>query len=323
MQIPQVTGSIYNSMKTMKLQMKWAQRKNNPFMKKDAEPEDPHIKLLREQAANTEKNNMISAIDGKLKAGKKLSSQELDYLRQNAPDLYKKAVEVQREREQYKRDLRRCKTKEDVQRLNANRMQRFMSETHTIVQNSTISKSQKCALLDQVFRRLMAIADEHHTFVKSREYAELPEEKELEEEKEARKKKKTDKTSSSDTEIEGSRELMDALRRELEKLRESLNDENVNKASAAYEALEKKAAEELQASENTASANSNKISLDFFTSDTGIIPQAPAAASITGNNSISGSSAGSATYNAKGHLTPSPSPVPPASPSRPILSKKA
>ncbi|WP_276838738.1 hypothetical protein [Anaerovibrio lipolyticus] len=55
-----------------------------------------------------------ATIKSKLKGGRKLSSDELSYLRENDPDLYRKAKGAQRAREELERDLSSCHTKAEA-----------------------------------------------------------------------------------------------------------------------------------------------------------------------------------------------------------------
>lgn len=59
----------------------------------------------------------IESLRAKLKAGKRLSPTEMDFLREYAPELYEKAVRVSIERDEYERALRRAKTQADAQRI--------------------------------------------------------------------------------------------------------------------------------------------------------------------------------------------------------------
>lgn len=56
----------------------------------------------------------LKLIQSKLARGKKLSAVELDYLRQNAHELYAKAVRVNQDREELERRLKTCKTKDEA-----------------------------------------------------------------------------------------------------------------------------------------------------------------------------------------------------------------
>jgi hypothetical protein len=57
----------------------------------------------------------VEAIRSKLKAGKKLSPAELDFLREHSPELYAKAVRVAQERDAYEASLRASKSKAEVE----------------------------------------------------------------------------------------------------------------------------------------------------------------------------------------------------------------
>ena len=168
----QFAGSVSNSVKTKALEMKWQERKQNL----QAPKEDPMIANIKRQAEDIQKSNKISSIDTKLKTGQRLSSSEMSYLREHAPDLYEKAVKIEQEREQYKRELANCKTKEDVARLNANKMQQFLSEAKAIDSNPNIPKEKKLELLDFIAMRMMMTMHEYTEFIKSPEYQRLPSE---------------------------------------------------------------------------------------------------------------------------------------------------
>lgn len=194
-------GTLYSMGKNMKLQMRWEQRKEDPSLEKGQEV-SPMIRQLREQAEGIRKTNAISAIDAKLKAGQRLSSQEMAYLRAHSPALYEEAVEVERERRQYKKDLENCKTKEDVERLNTQRMQSYLSQAKTIDGNPNISQGKKKELLDKICRRMMAVQDEHASFVASAKYASLPSEDEDEGEEKKRKVQQKSQVEIDDQEGE-------------------------------------------------------------------------------------------------------------------------
>lgn len=183
-----MTGTIQSMIKTQQLQMKWQMRKADPKMEKGTK-EERQIARFYEDAERMRESNVISTIDGKLQAGQKITDEELEYLRVNSPDLYKKAVEAAMEREQYKKALEKCRTKEDVERLNSNKMQGFLSETKAIRGNPNIPQGKKLDLLKQITRRMMGVQSEHIVFTSKSQYANMPREAELEEGKKKRKEK--------------------------------------------------------------------------------------------------------------------------------------
>ncbi len=217
----QISGSIYNSLKLMKLGIKWQQRKADPTRPKEDE-EDPQRaqleKRLQEQLESTKKSNILAAIDGKLKAGGELTKEELEYLKAHNPKLYEEAMEIKREREAYKNALKNCKTKEEVERLNTNKMNQFLSQAKAIRNNPNLPKGEKVAQLEKILRRVMGIQTEHNRFIQTKAYQDLPREEELREAK-AKKKAKANDVEQPEQEredpFEQSRQASDALAEEL------------------------------------------------------------------------------------------------------------
>jgi len=59
-------------------------------------------------------SGVVEALRTKLRAGKKLSQAEMDFLKEHAPELYAKAVRVARQREDYERSLRQSQSKREA-----------------------------------------------------------------------------------------------------------------------------------------------------------------------------------------------------------------
>ena len=171
-------GSVANTVKQMELQFKWQERKNNPLLDKEGQNENSMIAELKRQAAEASKSQKMSSIDTKLKTGVRLSAHELEYLKINNPDLYEKAVKIEKEREEYRRQLRNAKTKEDVERLQSQRVQQLTAEAQAISGNPNIPKSGKQGLLEEIGMRMAAAANEYVEYVNSAKYAGLPENEE-------------------------------------------------------------------------------------------------------------------------------------------------
>ena len=64
-----------------------------------------------------ERKNYEQKIMQKLKSGKRLSSEELDYLRIQNPELYRTAMRVENARKALRTRLSNCKSKEEVQQV--------------------------------------------------------------------------------------------------------------------------------------------------------------------------------------------------------------
>ena len=98
----------------------------------DMDPLVRQLKQYREDAAHMRENNQMASVDTKLKSGEELTPEEQEYLKQNDPDAYREYQEIKQEREAYKRQLKSCRTKEDVEKLKLNKMGSFMAEAKKI-----------------------------------------------------------------------------------------------------------------------------------------------------------------------------------------------
>jgi len=123
---------------------------------------------MREQFEAQRKGAAIKAIESKLMAGKTMTAEELEYLREHAPDLYEKAMKVAREREAYKKELEAARSKEEVRKIQERHVQQFANELKTIPKSDI-------GAMKFLMMRMNGILDEHRIFTESDEYKRLPE----------------------------------------------------------------------------------------------------------------------------------------------------
>lgn len=73
-------------------------------------------KMIQAQQANKDEysKQRVSSIRRKLLSGKKISNEEMGYLKKNDPDLYKKAKKAEEAREDLKAALKKAKTKQEA-----------------------------------------------------------------------------------------------------------------------------------------------------------------------------------------------------------------
>ncbi len=64
----------------------------------------------------------LQKIKNKLKAGARLTGEEKEFLREHAPELYRKVIALERERAVYEEQLRAAKTREDAENIRMARM---------------------------------------------------------------------------------------------------------------------------------------------------------------------------------------------------------
>ncbi len=180
--------SMNTCTQTMKLQMKWQQRKSSgdyltkgysgtKESQKDQELQDPQSRLL-ESMKPDESASMRQQISTKMMAGKRLSSAEMEYLKENDPQTYQKARTIEMEREAYERRLKQCRTKEEVQRVKFSQTASSLATVKNVESNPSIPKGQKLALIMQELHKFNAMSDTDRAYMQSKDYQSLPTEAE-------------------------------------------------------------------------------------------------------------------------------------------------
>ena len=180
--------SMNTCTQTMKLQMKWQQRKSSgdyltkgysgtKESQKDQELQDPQSRLL-ESMKPDESASMRQQISTKMMAGKRLSSAEMEYLKENDPQTYQKARTIEMEREAYERRLKQCRTKEEVQRVKFSQAASSLATVKNVESNPSIPKGQKLALIMQELHKINAMSDTDRAYMQSKDYQSLPTEAE-------------------------------------------------------------------------------------------------------------------------------------------------
>lgn len=201
-------GNLSTYTKNLGMQMKWQQKKENNDFSADGSTNitDP----IRKQAEDIRKANadgttkMNSQIDLKLKTGRKLTAEEMEYLQKTDPQKYQKIKAMQAEQESYEKELKRCKTKEEVQRVRMAHTAGSLNAVNSIKNNPVIPEEKKFELIMREHYKHMALEESTREFVESGKYAKLPTEAEkAEAEKELKEAKEDEmniKNSSEDME---------------------------------------------------------------------------------------------------------------------------
>lgn len=206
-------GSLGSYMKNFKLQTQWQMKKESGDLlskKKSLEEwiADTTNSLLKSGEIGKNSGNVdVEALYMKIQSGKKLSSAEKDYLRTHDPQMYEKVKSIERERKAYEEEIKRCKTKEDVQRAKFTRISASLSSVKSVENNPNIPMGQKLAHAVFELAKVRAVEEITLKFVESGEYAKLPTDaeyaeamKEMNEERkpEAAQKEEEKKTEGSE-----------------------------------------------------------------------------------------------------------------------------
>ncbi len=135
-----IAGTIRNSVSLASLESKWQQKKQDMSKgsKENLTAEERELQRLQEQADSIREGKKSTDIDTKLQAGGELTAEEIEYLKKNDPEALKEYEEVKRERESYKKQLKECKSKEEVEKLKMTKMGHYMAEAKEITNDPYI-----------------------------------------------------------------------------------------------------------------------------------------------------------------------------------------
>ena len=181
-------GRLFDHVQTMKLEAKWQQKKLDFItLPKENDKTKKSVSGNFLQSNDFIKTTVMQRVDLKMKSGKRLTHDEMEFLKVHAPDKYIKALKIEKEREEYRKALQNCRTKEDVRRVQAVKAMQLHEEASAIPDKNSAQGKED---LEFLAMRLAALLDEFSEFVKSGEYDELPEKSDSDEEEKIRRKPK-------------------------------------------------------------------------------------------------------------------------------------
>jgi len=121
---------------------------------------------------------MTAQIELKLNSGQKLTAEEMAYLRDHDPQTYQRVKSTEMEQKNYEQELKRCKTKEEVQRVRMAHAATSLNTVNEIKNNPNIPENKKLELVWNEHRKNMALQQSTQEFIESGKYAKLPTEAE-------------------------------------------------------------------------------------------------------------------------------------------------
>lgn len=216
-----ISGTVKNAVQLQALNGKWQQKKESGKLTKEERnerenwtQEDYIIQDIKDQAEQNRKVEHDTKIDNKIMAGGTLTPDEEKYLEQNNPEALKKYKEIKAEKKSYEEKLRKCKTKDEVERVKMNTMGEYAASLKKVVNDPLIPKSEKLAKAQEMLAKTNNVQDVHISFVNSLEYEELPTEGEeaveRSEERQAQYDSQVSQDDSVDT-IEGEESAEDGV----------------------------------------------------------------------------------------------------------------
>lgn len=178
-----ITGTLYEAGKMMVMQNKWEQKKSsgniNKKEQKELTSQERELQRYREQLEETKKGNEYSALYSKIQSGQKLSPAEEDKLKAQDMKAYLDYKADQAEQEAYEERLKRCRTKDEAQRLQTAKMQGNLSKIKNIENDPYISDAEKLKMARIIQGDTTANAKIYQEFTQSEEYEKMPTEGEL------------------------------------------------------------------------------------------------------------------------------------------------
>ena len=174
--------SLNTYTKNMEMQMKWQKKKaTGDFTADGAMTIADSVKQQAEEIRKANQDGttkMTAQIELKLNSGQKLTAEEMAYLRDHDPQTYQRVKSTEMEQKNYEQELKRCKTKEEVQRVRMAHAATSLSNVNEIKNNPNIPENKKLELVWNEHRKNMALQQSTQEFIESGKYAKLPTEAE-------------------------------------------------------------------------------------------------------------------------------------------------
>ncbi|MGN0606461.1 MAG: hypothetical protein ACI4JM_08060 [Oscillospiraceae bacterium] len=182
-------GKLNNYVKTNDMQAKWQKKKKSGNFTADGITTMSEYMRKKEndmkQAAdiynrsNENKDDKLTSIYSKIQNGTELSHDELEYLKEKSPAAYQQVKQEMLEKESYEREIKHCRTKDDVQRVKMNHINQSVAAIKLVEHNPNISDGDKLAVAYVQQKKMNDISKITAKFIKSGEYAKLPDESEV------------------------------------------------------------------------------------------------------------------------------------------------
>jgi len=168
-------GNINAYTKNLKLQTMWDMKKRSGNV---TAHQDTGSNWIMEDLERQRENAKLARITNKILNGRKLTSEERDYLRSKSPQTYQQLLNSEQEQKAFEGELRRCETKEEVQRLKTDRINAALSVVKSVENSPYINAEQALGIAMAELAKVQAFERITLDFIKSGEYGKLPTEAE-------------------------------------------------------------------------------------------------------------------------------------------------
>ena len=152
------------------------QSKLDEWIKQRQDEMKSAIETMKRMEESTD--HKLAGIQSKVYSGTSLSRAEREYLKTKNPVLYARLAAADLEKKVYERELKRCRTKEEVQRLKLSHTASSLSAVNAGQHSAGTSSEQKMALAQGELYKLKGMQDATNRFVRNGAYHSLPTERE-------------------------------------------------------------------------------------------------------------------------------------------------
>ena len=175
-------GTLQGYTKTLALQTRWNLKRSSGDVNAHTKSlggmlaKTPAAATAQQQIDEQRENgsDKLKDIMEKVYAGKKLTRDEKEYLKAKNPAAYAQIESANQEQKAYERALKRCRTKEDVQRAKALRTGAALTRVNAVLHDPAISQEKKLEAIGIEKYRLEKLNESERAFVKRGEYGKLP-----------------------------------------------------------------------------------------------------------------------------------------------------
>lgn len=161
-------NNMNSYLKTMNMQNIWKQKAANPF-NSSVQGSVSNAKEETYERASPFGDERLMSIKTKMQSGQKLSSDDMDYLREKDPATYDEVIKMERERKEFQKELGRCKTKDAARMLHLGKV----TEALTAAKSGSVSAEVALAKLARMTEAYQKFTESAHYSKMAENHAEL------------------------------------------------------------------------------------------------------------------------------------------------------
>lgn len=181
-------SNITSSLKMTDMKNKWKQKQKSgdykadgtsglkDWLEKKKRESEQILKNSGFKSEDDKDNDKYNSLITKYRAGGKLSDSEMEYIRKKSPLVYKQIKSNEEEVKRYEESLKKCRSKQEVQRLKMSHIGASLSGVNAVKNSPYVTASDKAAFASNEQRKLNDIDRITVKFVRSEKYKKLRDE---------------------------------------------------------------------------------------------------------------------------------------------------